>query len=74
MRQAHIDPENDEQVGGWLSEKVVWQGHEASRLHQAVLWLWRAQILRMAYEGGQLAAVRRSTTSNVEALESPPLE
>lgn len=28
-------------VGRWLSEKIRWEEHEASRAHQVFVWLWR---------------------------------
>jgi hypothetical protein len=36
-------------IGQWLSVKIEWEGHEASRIHQAFTWMWRGIGFRLAH-------------------------
>ena len=43
MAAAKVDQRDKVAVGRWLSEKVEWEGQEASRVHQAFTWMWQGE-------------------------------
>ena len=38
MQEDDVNVDDMAEVGRWLSQKVRWENHEASRLHQAFQW------------------------------------